>query len=195
MAAYWLAWGFPPGSLGPGIPSCNLALPECAGQSSGCTVPWPAASPLEAHLAPLPVRLANCAEQRVRAQEDVRTLRPLAAHQAVLAQEDGAHVLGAAHADHRPAQQVRLEHRPVALPAGAVEARALSGQAERRVRAEGSRVWPSPSPLQTLGLRSFLQAGAQLLSGQSHRGLATTQGAQCVRPELLFPLMREDTVA
>lgn len=86
--------------------------------------------------------LANRAEQRVRAQEDVRALRPLAAHEAVLAQQDGAHVLGAAHADHRPAQQVRLEDRPVALPAGAVEARALQQAQRRGLGPLGT--WPRP---------------------------------------------------
>lgn len=84
------------------------------------------------------MRLADRAKQCVRAQEDVRALRPLAAHEAVLAQQDRAHVLGAAHADHRPAQQVRLEHCPVALPAGAVEARALRASgAEQRAGAAG----------------------------------------------------------
>lgn len=55
----------------------------------------------------------------------MRTLWPLATHQAVLAQQDGAHVLSAAHPDHWPAQKVRLKHCPVALAAGTVETRAL----------------------------------------------------------------------
>lgn len=141
-----------------------------------------------AHLAPLPVRLSNRAEQCVRAQKDVRTLRPLAAHQAVLAQQDCAHVLGAAHADHWPAQQVRLEHRPVALPAGAVEARALRARSE-----EGWGRWASAAKLAqasqlSLDKSLLLQAGILFFTKRSQRDLATDYSTGMYM--LPFPLVR-----
>lgn len=112
----------------------------------------------------------------MRAQQDVRALRPLAAHQAVLAQQDCAHVLGAAHADHRPAQQVRLEDCPVALPAGAVEAGALRAR-RSEAGAAGPRlgVWPKASQ-PPLANNSLLQAGAWLYKTEAQMCLATILG-------------------
>lgn len=125
------------------------------------------------------MRLSNRAEQCVRAQKDVRTLRPLATHKAVLAQQDCAHVLRAAHADHWPAQQVRLEHRPVALPAGAVEARALGARSE-----EGWGRWASAAKLARtsqlpLDKNLLLQAGILFFTKRSQRGLATDYPTGC----------------
>lgn len=134
------------------------------------------------------MRLSNRAEQSVRAQKDVRTLRPLATHKAVLTQQDCAHVLRAAHADHWPAQQVRLEHRPVALPARAVEARALRARSE-----EGWGHWVSAAKLAQgsqlpLDKNLLLQAGILFFTKWSQRCLATDYPTGMYM--LPFPLVR-----
>lgn len=77
----------------------------------------------------------------------------------MLAQQDLAHVLGAAHADDGLAQQVRLEDCSVFLPPGAVEARPLNGKARERCETiSKARVplslWRRPFPYHFVRIRN-----------------------------------------
>lgn len=62
------------------------------------------------------MQLSDGVHQGVGAQDDAGALRPLRAHQAVLAQQDLADVFGACHPDDRFPQEVGLKHISMALP-------------------------------------------------------------------------------
>lgn len=95
----------------------------------------------------------------------MRALRPLAAHKAMLPQQDCADVLCAAHADHGPAQQVRLEHGSVALPPGTMEARALQAKPSEecwsRWASFGDLAQPSRLPLENNSCSKLLPYSLQ----------------------------------